>query len=620
MTIAAFRKPSLSVGARVVFGSALLLARAGRAGLPGRIADRRCRAPRRRCAAPRDASCGASPTTRPSSWSRAKPGAPDNQHPWTVEPNTLHAWLQQVQVMRSGAAKPLFAIDELNNIVPAIAEALAHARPDQDIALVSSARHEDNTFYSITAVTARLFVVDGHLNLIVHDARVDFYDAARGSGMAPHFTVGSRTPTARRRCRAPARRTSAPTGWCWARVRAARGAAAPALRGAPAHRAAPVAPAAPADGPWRRPPRRSRRPRRRRPPAPPAAAGAPAAPRRRRRRAAPAHDQAPLRQGPDHQVRVREEARGDHQGAVSAAPAPAVERLQRERVGGGRAGGGVVEDDPGHGRRPARRPARAACCASQRVVVARPVHARRAVPAVVQQGAGAVAGRAQPAAGARRLRAGAPDRRPRATTRSRASARSARRLEPARVARLAGHRAVPATRAAAPKNARATRASQASDGGSCTSSTPSRSPRPAAWARKARSGCARGAQARVVRDRARELHREAEVRRRHGGPARVGLDAVRAVERRVDLGAGEAARVALEVLAVAGKCGRDLAREAPGGGADVHGMPVVRPGDVGCRPGPASPRLVAAPAWCGGATKENAPDRRSEARKDGRRA
>jgi len=119
-------------------------------------------------------------------------GAPANQHPWTIEPNTLHALLQQVQVIRGGAAKPLFAIDELNSIVPAITEALANARPDQDLALVSSARHEDNTFYSITAVTARLFVVDGHLNLIVRDPRVDFYDAARGSGMAPHFTMGSR--------------------------------------------------------------------------------------------------------------------------------------------------------------------------------------------------------------------------------------------------------------------------------------------------------------------------------------------------------------------------------------------------------------------------------------------
>jgi hypothetical protein len=110
-----------------------------------------------------------------------------------VDRETLRSWLQQVNFLRNGAAKPLFASDELSNVVPALVEAFANARPDQDVALVSSAHHEDNSFFSITAVTARLFVVDGHLNLIVHDARVDFYDAARGSGMAPHFTIGSRT-------------------------------------------------------------------------------------------------------------------------------------------------------------------------------------------------------------------------------------------------------------------------------------------------------------------------------------------------------------------------------------------------------------------------------------------
>jgi hypothetical protein len=193
MALAVIRKPSLSVGASVVFGSALVL---------GTLA-----AP----AFALDSSTGVSATapvmrgtTGRQLWRIAdyttvelvarEPGAPDNQHPWTVEPNTLHAWLQQVTLARgTGLAKPLFAIDELNNIVPAITAALANARPDQDIALVSSARHEDNTFYGITAVTARLFVADGHLNLIVHDARVDFYDAARCSGLAPHFTVGSRT-------------------------------------------------------------------------------------------------------------------------------------------------------------------------------------------------------------------------------------------------------------------------------------------------------------------------------------------------------------------------------------------------------------------------------------------
>ena len=192
MTIAAFRKPSLSVGARVVFASGLLLTTLGAAAFQA------------------DSSTGRSGTApvmkgttgrqlwRLSDYTTVElvarePGAPDNQHPWTIDSDTLRSWLQQVTVLRSGKPRPLFAGDELDKISPAIAEALANARPDQDLALVSSAHHEDNNFFSVSAVTARLFVVDGHLNMIVHDARVDFYDAARGSGMAPHFTSGSRT-------------------------------------------------------------------------------------------------------------------------------------------------------------------------------------------------------------------------------------------------------------------------------------------------------------------------------------------------------------------------------------------------------------------------------------------
>jgi hypothetical protein len=192
MTPAALRKPSLSAGARAVIGAAALL---GAMACAPAIAI--------------ESSVGVSSTPpiqrgttgrqlwRISDYSTVElvarePGAAASQHPWRVEQNTVHALLQQVQMVRAGASRPLFAIDELNAIVPPLTEALANARADQDVALVSSARHEDNTFYGVTAVTARLFVVDGHLNVIVHDARLDFYDTARGSGLAPHFTVGSR--------------------------------------------------------------------------------------------------------------------------------------------------------------------------------------------------------------------------------------------------------------------------------------------------------------------------------------------------------------------------------------------------------------------------------------------
>jgi hypothetical protein len=260
MMIAAFRTPSLTVGASVVFASALLLTSMAATAF-------QAESPMGRSSTTAPAVKGATGRQlwRISDYTTIElvarePGAPENQHPWTVEANTLHALLQQVQLVRSGLAKPLFAIDELNNIVPPLTEALAHARSDQDIALVSSARHEDNTFYGITAVTARLFVVDGHLNLIVHDARVDFYDAARGSGMAPHFTVGSRTAEGKSPVQSPSATNKRSDWLVLAPVSAppALPAAAPVL--APPAVVAPAAPAAPVL------------------PTPPAVAPAPAAP------------------------------------------------------------------------------------------------------------------------------------------------------------------------------------------------------------------------------------------------------------------------------------------------------------------------------------------------------
>ena len=156
MTIAAFRKPSLSVGASVVFGSVLMLTSLAAPAFQA------------------DSSTGRSSTapvmkgtTGRQLWRLAdyttvelvarEPGAADNQHPWTIDPDTLRSWLQQINVLRNGKPRPLFASDELYKISPAIAEALANARSDQDIALVSSAHHEDNSFFSMSAVTARRY-------------------------------------------------------------------------------------------------------------------------------------------------------------------------------------------------------------------------------------------------------------------------------------------------------------------------------------------------------------------------------------------------------------------------------------------------------------------------------
>ena len=138
MTIAALRKTSLSAGACVVIGSALLAPLTAAAFQADSSTGRSATAPAVRGATGRQLWRLSDYTT--IELVAREPGAPDNQHPYVAEANTLHAWLQQIQMVRGGAAKPLFAIDELNNILPSLVEALAHARPDQDVALVSAAR------------------------------------------------------------------------------------------------------------------------------------------------------------------------------------------------------------------------------------------------------------------------------------------------------------------------------------------------------------------------------------------------------------------------------------------------------------------------------------------------
>src|ERR1700757_3278479 len=123
MMIAAIRTPSLSVGARVVFGSALVLASlAAQAYQAASSTGRSATAP------PMKGTTGRQ-LWRINDYSTIElvareQGAPDNQHPWIVEPGTLRSWLQQVNVLRNGTPKPLFAGDELGNIVPSLAEAL----------------------------------------------------------------------------------------------------------------------------------------------------------------------------------------------------------------------------------------------------------------------------------------------------------------------------------------------------------------------------------------------------------------------------------------------------------------------------------------------------------------
>ena len=170
----------------------------------------------------------------------AEAGAAPNAQPAKVSAEALQALLGPVRATIEGKAVALFHPDELKKLAPALSEALALAQPDQDVVLVSTSRR-GHYFQRAEAITARCFVQDGALNLLVHDARLAFMDAWVDEDVLPTFVYGSRTAAAGAQLRAPEARSLRPD---WLALPLELAASAPV---SPA--AAPAAPAAPSPVP-----------------------------------------------------------------------------------------------------------------------------------------------------------------------------------------------------------------------------------------------------------------------------------------------------------------------------------------------------------------------------------
>ena len=133
----------------------------------------------------------------------AESGAALNQQPITLPIEGLGLALGSVNFSTKDGEQPLFSSGELENLVPALAHALATAQPGQDIVFSSASRRNGAFFVGPTAVTGRIFVLDGKLNLIVHDARDNFYDQYRGSMQQPVFHYGSRSVAGKEQLSSP---------------------------------------------------------------------------------------------------------------------------------------------------------------------------------------------------------------------------------------------------------------------------------------------------------------------------------------------------------------------------------------------------------------------------------
>ncbi len=122
----------------------------------------------------------------------AEPGSAGARHPVVLGAERWRALLAQVELLGDGDRRtPLFSADELADLTPVLARAMAVAGPGDDLLLLSSARR-GNLLSAPLSVTARLFVQDRQLNLIVHDTRRDAYSEFRAAQQVPVFEFGSR--------------------------------------------------------------------------------------------------------------------------------------------------------------------------------------------------------------------------------------------------------------------------------------------------------------------------------------------------------------------------------------------------------------------------------------------
>jgi hypothetical protein len=137
----------------------------------------------------------------------AEPGAPANAHPAVLTEAAIQALLAPIQAKDMGKDVPLFGKDDLKDVPKALSEALSLAQPGEDLVLLSTNKHgsglRSGFLERATGLTARLFVRDGALNLIVHDARMDFMDRYLVDNMQPTFVYGSRQKASAETLQAP---------------------------------------------------------------------------------------------------------------------------------------------------------------------------------------------------------------------------------------------------------------------------------------------------------------------------------------------------------------------------------------------------------------------------------
>jgi len=139
-------------------------------------------------------------------WLRLVPrekGSAPNDAPLPVSAQTLIRQLEAIRALTPDGEEALFSGPELGFLAGAMAEALATADPSEDLVLLSGSKRGAGFLSAPLAVTARLFVKDGRLNLIVHDTRLEVVGSYSPQSDWPKYEHGSRSQASTANLRGP---------------------------------------------------------------------------------------------------------------------------------------------------------------------------------------------------------------------------------------------------------------------------------------------------------------------------------------------------------------------------------------------------------------------------------
>lgn len=120
-------------------------------------------------------------------------GSPRNEPPRELDPEALGRSLGQLRLNTEDGEEPLFDTSELAGLLKPLAEALALATPEQDLLLLSTHRRGGSFLNVPLTLSARIFLKDGALQLILGDTRKDATSYYLAQRMPPSFSYGSRS-------------------------------------------------------------------------------------------------------------------------------------------------------------------------------------------------------------------------------------------------------------------------------------------------------------------------------------------------------------------------------------------------------------------------------------------